>query len=510
MANVSPSGPGPVQLLALEEVRKDFPGTRALDGASLDLRAGEVHALVGENGAGKSTLIKIAGGVIPRGAFSGRLRVGGREEAFHSVRDARRAGVAVIHQELELIPGMTVAENIALGEEPARAGWIDRAAARRRAATALGELGLALDPGARVARLGTAERQMVEIARALSQNFRILILDEPTASLAAGEVEALFAILGRLRSRGTGILYVSHRLGEIFRIADRVTVLRDGRNAARFVRGEADADALIRAMAGRPVAELYPRRPPDRPGRARLVLEGYRWERRGALGPPLDLSVREGEVLGIGGLLGAGRTELLESLFGLRRAGGRVLLDGRPVRIASPAGAVRAGLAFLSEDRKDSGLATGQSVLANLTLATLRAYCRFGLIRAAEERARAGDLAARLELRGDLDADVGTLSGGNQQKVVLGRWLLREPAVLLLDEPTRGVDVRSKAEIYALIRELASQGRAVVFATSDLEELEGFADRILILSDGRSAGEFAPGAGPETLLRAMTSAFLRA
>ena len=508
---MTPSPAAEAPLLSVEGVTKDFPGVRALDGVSFSLAAGEIHAIVGENGAGKSTLIRIIGGIWPAGMYEGKLSVGGGPARFASPRAALNSGVAVIHQELELIPDMTAAENIVLGDEPARLGWIDRAEARRRAARVLAELGVDIRPDALVRDCGMGERQMIEIAKALSRNFRILILDEPTASLSAGESEALFRLLEKLKTRGVGIIYISHRLKEVARIADAVTVLRDGKVVARFARGGADEKTLIRAMVGRDIERAFPERPRrSGAGEEKLRVENLSYARAGRAAGPISFTVREGEILGIAGLVGAGRTELLEAIFGLRhKNSGRVWIEGWETEIRDARAAVRAGLAFVSEDRKGTGLVLDESVRSNVTLASLERFSKAGWVDRPREREAAREFTGKLRIKTPgIETPAGALSGGNQQKIVLAKWLLCRPKVLLCDEPTRGIDVGAKAEIYSLLRGLADGGMAVVLVSSELPEILGLSDRILVLSDGKAAGTFpAEGTSEETLLEAMTSAF---
>ena len=485
-------GEGPV--LAAAGLEKRFGGVRALDGVSFDLRAGEIHALVGENGAGKSTLIRILCGVHPHGSYEGRILLDGRSACFAGVADAKRAGIAVIHQELALVKHMTVGENIFLGDEPGRAGLVDWDDLYARASRLLRQVGLSVDARTEVIHLGVAQQQLVEIAKALRAAGRILILDEPTAALADHEVDTLCAILRDLRSRGTAIIYISHKLDEVLRVADRITVLRDGRTVGSAPAGRWTREEVVRAMVGRQMAELLPKAPralstplleveglsvadPDVPGR--LLLQD------------VSFSVRGGEVLGIAGLMGAGRTELLMTLFGQAPGSwrGAVRVAGRDVRIRTPADAIRAGLALVPEDRKRHALTLIFSVLHNLTMASLERFCRLGVMDARRELASARRMAEVLDIRmPSLQAAVETLSGGNQQKVVLGKWLLREPKVLLLDEPTRGIDVGAKAEIHRLIGQLTGRGLAVVMASSELPEILGAADRVLVLREGRVTG----------------------
>jgi D-xylose transport system ATP-binding protein len=504
------TGSGTPPVLRAVGVSKRFAGVTALDGVSFDLRPGEIHALCGENGAGKSTLIKILGGILPRGSYEGRVEAGGREVAFAGPRDAARAGVAVIHQELALVEEMTVAENVFLGAEPTRLGRIlwDRVYSDAR--TLVGRHELDLDPAERVRDLGTGRRQLVEIAKALSRDARILLLDEPTAALGDAEAEGLARILRDLRSRGMTLVYISHKLDEVLALADRVTVLRDGRSVATLDRSEATKETLVRHMVGREIRERFPgREERARAGSSLLEVEGLsvdepRTGRRALDG--ISLAVGPGEVVGIGGLMGAGRSELLLHLFGAfgRRVGGRVTVDGRDFAPSGPAEAIGRGVMLVTEDRKRLGLHLRQSVGFNLSLAGLRRFARRGLLDTdAEVRSNAERIASLGIKAPGQETVVEHLSGGNQQKVVLGKALATEPRVLLLDEPTRGIDVGAKRDVYGVVGRLAAEGRGVLLATSEIEELLGLADRIVVLSEGRVGGTFARGeASPEAILRA--------
>jgi D-xylose transport system ATP-binding protein len=495
-------------LLEARGVVKRFPGVVALKGVSFDVRAGEVHALCGENGAGKSTLIKLLSGVHPHGSYEGELFVDGRPAAFRGVADAQNAGVAAIAQELALVPALSVAENVRLGDWPTRGGLVDWEEARRDAREWLGRLGLDVDPDMPVEKLGAGQRQLVEIAKALRKKARVLILDEPTAALAEAEARRLSDLVRTLRKDGIAIVYISHRLEEIFELADRVTVLRDGATVCTRAAADASREVLIRDMVGRELGDLFPRRTPQ-PGPVRLEVRGLSAEGDGKGGQRLadvSLSVRAGEVLGIGGLMGAGRTELVMHLFGAwgRRTGGEVRLDGRLLSAAAPCDALAAGLALVTEDRRRHGLIIEQSVGFNLSLSTLKSLTRGGLLDFhAEAELNEVDRADLRIKTPSLDARVGGLSGGNQQKVLVGRARRSGPKVLLLDEPTRGVDVGAKVEIYGLINRLTEKGLAVVLVSSELPELIGMSDRIVMMRAGRVAGEFSRAqAAPERLIAA--------
>lgn len=494
-------------LLEARGITKRFPGVVALSGVSFELRPAEVHALCGENGAGKSTLIKLLSGIHPHGSYEGELLVDGAPARFHGVADAERAGVAVITQELALVPAMTAAENLFLGREPSRHGLLDRAAMRAKALELFAGFGLGLDPDAPVEELGVGQRQLLEILKAISKDSRVLILDEPTAALSEHETRVLLKTVKDLRARGMALVYISHRLDEVFELADRVTVLRDGATVATAAAADTDRATLIRHMVGRDIADLYPRRA-SRPGPVLLSVRGLTVAAPGgkAFLHDVTLEARAGTVLGIGGLMGAGRSEFLMHLFGAwgkRLAGsveaGGIALDGS----GGPRAAMAAGLALVSEDRRRYGLILEQTVGFNLSLSNLPALTRNGLVdaRREEEENRRSFESLRVKAPG-LTAAVAGLSGGNQQKVVLGRALMPGPKVVLLDEPTRGIDVGAKLEVYGIINGLTDAGLAVILVSSELPELIGMSDRIVILREGRPAGEFPRGAAQETLLAA--------
>ncbi len=488
--------------LTARRITKHFPGVVALRDVSFDLRAGEIHALCGENGAGKSTLIKLLSGLHPHGSYEGELEVGGRPARFRDIADAGRAGLAVIYQELALVEELTVAENIFLGAEPTRGPWIDWPRVRREARELLGKFGVDLDPELPCARLGVGQKQLVEIVKALRKDSRILILDEPTAALAEHEWRVLLGILRELRASGIACLYISHKLDEVFAIADRITVLRDGASIVTLDTEKTTAGEIIRHMVGRELADLFPSRPRSgvlagagsNPSALRVAGLTVTDPHTGAdFLRDISFSLAPGEVLGIGGLMGAGRTELLMHLFGawgVRRAG-CVELNGVALPPLPPAEMLRRGLALVSEDRRRYGLVFTQSIGFNLSLSSLRTMTRAGFIDTAREFQRNHALFRSLRVKAPgLDAPVGKLSGGNQQKVVLGKVLMTEPKVIFLDEPTRGIDVGAKIEIYKIINQLTAAGKAVAFVSSELPELIGMSDRILILHEGRIAGEF--------------------
>ena len=504
-------------LLEMREITKSFPGVRALDGVSFDLHAGELHALVGENGAGKSTLMKVLGGVYPHGSYGGEVLIDGEARHFHSVRDAEQAGVAVIFQELSLIKGLTIGENIFLGREPRRLGVIRWEELYSRAQRLLEELNLPLDPRTPVGHLGIGQQQLVEIAKALSHEARILVLDEPTAALTDAEVETLFRIIEGLRARGVGMVYISHKLDEVFRVSDRITVLRDGRTVGTGRTRELNEARVISLMVGREVGDIFPAAEHER-GEVVFEARNVTVEDPNVPGKLLvkDVSfkVRRGEVLGVAGLMGAGRSELLMSIFGAwpGRVEGEVYVEGKRVRVNRPSDAIRHGVGFVTEDRKRFGLILDQTILNNMTLAGLRRLSgRF--VTDVDAEAAAGERAKK-ELRVKANSVfnvVGTLSGGNQQKVVLAKWLLTSPRVLFLDEPTRGIDVGAKQEIYAQINRLAKEGLAIVLVSSELPEVLGLSDRVLVLHEGRVTGEFRrEEATPEAVMACATGHARRA
>ena len=480
---------GPLVVPAVLEaidIAKSFSGVRALQGVSFDLRPGEVHALVGENGAGKSTLIKvITGAETPD---SGRLIVDGQPVPRMDPATSRGLGIAVIYQQPALFPHLSVAENIALALEPRRP-WrrVDWRARHRRAAALLEQVGATLAPDRRVESLSMPEQQLVEIARAIGGDARVLLMDEPTASLTTREVERLFATIATLRARGTGIIYISHRLEEIFAIADRITVLRDGQTVATRAVAAVTAPELIHLMVGREIAAVFPKGTAPI-GAEALALRGVSSRAGGISG--VSLTVRRGEILGLAGLVGSGRTELARTIFGVTPAdAGEILVDGRAVTIASPADAIRAGIAYVPEDRRQHGVVLEMSVAANASLASLGAVSWRGLIDSGRERRRAGEFVEGLRIRTpSVFAAAGTLSGGNQQKVALARWLATRPAVIVLDEPTQGVDVGSKAEIHGLMQRLVEDGLAVLMISSELPEILGMSDRIAVMRRGTVAG----------------------
>ena len=513
-------------LLHMQSITKDFPGVRALDDVSFEVRPGEIHALCGENGAGKSTLIKILGGVYPYGTYEGELHINGNEQRFHTVRDAERAGIAIIHQELALIPEMTVAENIYLGKEPCQFGTINKHRLYHEAGELLSQFGLAIPLHKPVHELGIGQQQLVEIAKALGRSLQahveqrrslqansessrsalLLVLDEPTAALTESEVDILREILTQLREKGVACIYITHKLKEIFQIADRVTVLRDGKTVATqsIKSSECTEETLISQMVGRELTALFPKRRTaaiDENGSSRgdVALRVENLSTYPSEPPQLEninFEVRRGEILGIAGLMGAGRTELISTIFGVYegRWRGKIVMEGVPIKIHAPREAIQHGIALVSEDRKRYGLLLDVDVVRNMTLASLGPssdITSHGIIDDNTAFEKSEHYVESLQIKTtSLEVPVNHLSGGNQQKVVLGKWLMTHPKVLFLDEPTRGIDVGAKAEIHTLMAKLAQEGVAIVFVSSELPEILGMSDRVIVLHEGKITGEF--------------------
>jgi D-xylose transport system ATP-binding protein len=487
-------------LLAARALIKRFPGVVALNGVNFELRPGEIHALCGENGAGKSTLIKLLSGIHPQGSYEGELLVDGKPVAFRSIGDAEAAGIAVITQEFALVDELSVAENIFLGRAPTRGWRVDWLDMHRRAAALLQDFGLDLAPETPVRALGIGQKQLVEIVRAMDKQSRVLVLDEPTAALTEQEVKVLLDHLRRLRERGTACIYISHKLDEVFAIADRITVLRDGTSVATLERSNATIPLVIRHMVGREITELFP--PRVEIVAADPVLEVRSLEvARERHGPAflreIAFAVRPGEVLGFGGLMGSGRTELLMHLFGAwgHRLRGDVRLRNAAYDRPTPRDSIARGLVLASEDRRRYGLVLPQPIGFNLSLSSLHRFTRAArTIDPLREHARNQYFFSALRIKAPhQQARASGLSGGNQQKVVLGKALMTEPAVVMLDEPTRGIDIGAKREIYELVQRLTAEGKAVLLVSSELPELMGLSDRIIMLTEGRIGGEFRRG-----------------
>ncbi|NNJ11470.1 sugar ABC transporter ATP-binding protein [Chloroflexales bacterium ZM16-3] len=480
---------------------KAFGGVHALRDVRLAARAGEVLALLGENGAGKSTLIKIITGVYQPDA--GEILLDGRPARFTDTRAALDQGVAAIYQEPSLFPDLDVAENIFVGRQPIRAGRVDWRTMYEEAGALLRRLGVRLDPRIKARELSVAQMQMVEIARAISVNARVLIMDEPTSSLTQGEVEELFVIVRQLRDSGAAIIFISHRLEELFALADRVTVLRDGAYVDTRPLAGVTTEDLIRLMVGRDLAELFPKQHVAA-GELALEVEGL-----GLPGRFSDVSfeLRRGEIVGMAGLVGAGRTEVAEALFGVMpAASGHIRIDGHEVTVSGPEQAMALGIGYVPEDRKQHGLVLAMSIAQNITLPTLRRFARMGWLSGAAERRSAAEDATRLEVKmSSLDQPASQLSGGNQQKVVLAKWLSTNPQVLILDEPTRGIDVGTKAAVHQLMSQLAAEGIAILMISSELPEILGMSDRILVMREGQISGRFSRAeATQERLMAAAT------
>lgn len=494
----------------MRNIVKEFPGVKALDGVSFTLEAGEFHALVGENGAGKSTLMKVLSGVYPHGSYEGDIVVDDKTREFSGIRDSENAGIAIVFQELSLVKELTVGENIFLGREPSRFGVVNWSELYHRATKLLSDLHLPIDPRVDVGSLGIGQQQLVEIAKALSQNARILVLDEPTAALTESEVETLFDILRQLGERGVGMIYISHKLDEVFEMADRITVLRDGKTVGTDLASDMTKNKVIAAMVGREVGDIFPT-PDHELGPPALEVKGltaYSSDKRRKVVDDVSFSVRQGEVLGIAGLMGSGRTEMLMAIFGAwpNESVHQMFVEGVPVRIASPWDAINYGIGFVTEDRKRYGLILDQTILDNMTLAGLTRISGSFLTHRTREMVAANGPMRSLRIKANSPLTVtGTLSGGNQQKVVLGKWLLTNPNVLFLDEPTRGIDVGAKQEIYAEINKLAKEGLAIVLVSSELPEVLGLSDRVLVLREGKIASEFTRSdATPERVMAAAT------
>jgi rhamnose transport system ATP-binding protein len=489
-------------VLVLEHAQKSFGAVQALEDGSITLYPGEAHALVGENGAGKSTLVKILAGVHRPDA--GRLLINGAAVSLAGPAAARDAGVSIIYQEPTLFPDLSVAENIFIGRQPTGPGHrIDRAEMRRLTREIFARLGVELDPNRPARGLSVADQQIVEIAKALSFNANVLVMDEPTAALTGVEVERLFTVMATLRGQGAAVLFISHRLEEVFACSQRVTIMRDGRFILTAPIAEVTIDDIIRSMVGRDLDALFPKTE-TQPGDA--VLEVDHLSSQGVF-EDISFTVRSGEIVALAGLVGAGRSEVARAVFGIdRRTSGKVLLAGEELPNGQPGAAMAAGMALVPEDRRQQGLVMDMGIDQNIALASLRRLSSFGLIRRSSERALAKTWAPRLQLKfGTLRNAVSTLSGGNQQKVVLGKWLAREPRLLIIDEPTRGIDVGTKAEVHRILDGLVADGMAVLMISSELPEVLGMADRVLVIREGRMTADLTRAeADEQTIMRAAT------
>ncbi|WP_247827411.1 sugar ABC transporter ATP-binding protein [Arthrobacter antioxidans] len=498
-----PSAPGRAPVLALRGALKTFGPVVALADGTIDLAAGEIHALVGENGAGKSTLVKILAGVHHPDA--GEFLVGGQSVSFRNVADSKAAGISVIYQEPTLFPDLTVAENIFIGRQPrGRLGLISRVEMRRRARELFDQLGVPIDPDRVAEGLSIADQQIIEIAKAISLDARILVMDEPTAALSGVEVDRLFAVARRLRDAGSGILFISHRFDEVFGLCDRITVMRDGAYIATHETRATSVEAIVREMVGRDIEALFPKTETEA-GDVVLTVEGLT---RPGVFHDIDFEVRAGEIVALSGLVGAGRTEVARAVFGIDRyESGTVRMSGTPLRRKDPRAAIDAGIGFVPEDRRKQGLVMDLSVERNTALTLRHSLARFGIIRARAEREAAETWGKRLQVKaGSPEHAVSTLSGGNQQKVVLAKWLATDPKLLIIDEPTRGIDVGTKAEVHRLISELAGRGIAILMISSELPEVLGMADRVLVMREGRITGRLDRAeATAETVMHAATA-----
>ena len=471
-------------VLSLRDVKKTFGPITAIRRMELDVRRGRVHTLLGENGAGKSTLMKILAGVQP--ATEGTILLDGAPFAPRSPQEAAARGLAIVFQELSLVNTLTVAENILATREPSRFGFISERKLVERAETLVRELGLPIDVRARVGDLSIAQRQLVEIAKGLSHDAKIVILDEPTSSLSDAEAEILFRIVGRLTEAGKAVIYISHRMEEIMRLSDDITVMRDGEYVATLQKDKTSIDELIALMVGRQMNEIYPPRVGDVPGEDVAPVLEVEHLSGGRVFQDVSFSVKPGEILGFFGLVGSGRSDVMKALFGMHWYEGTVRLDGKDVVLKDPSDAIRLGIGFVTENRKEEGLVLAHALRANITMAALGRVSSGGFLNRHRERQLAEEESARLGVRAaSIEATAGTLSGGNQQKVVLAKWLTTRPRVLILDEPTRGVDVGAKFEIYRIIRQLAADGTAIIMVSSELPEVLGMSDRVVIMSRKR-------------------------
>ncbi|RWR31247.1 ATP-binding cassette domain-containing protein [Sinirhodobacter populi] len=485
-------------ILEMRDITKEFPGVKALDRVNLSVAKGEIHAICGENGAGKSTLMKVLSGVYPHGSYSGEIRYDGETAAFRDLNDSERRGIVIIHQELALVPQLSIAENIFLGNERATRGVIDWNETFRRTGELLAKVGLKDPPGTLVETIGVGKQQLVEIAKALSKDVKLLILDEPTAALQENDSRKLLGLMRELKTQGVTSIIISHKLNEVRYVADTVTVIRDGTSVSRLEAKGLSEDRIVRDMVGRDMSHRYPDRTPN-PGET--VMEVRNWnvwhpeQTERQVIRNISFSVRAGEVVGIAGLMGSGRTELAMSIFGKswgRNISGEVLMHGKAADVSTVSKAISAGLAYVTEDRKHLGLILEESIRFNNTLANLPGVSTGGVLNEAEETSVAERYRRAMATRTPtVMQTVGNLSGGNQQKVVLAKWLFTGPEVLILDEPTRGIDVGAKYEIYTIINDLAAQGKAVVMISSEMPELLGMCDRILVMNEGAFVGELA-------------------
>ncbi|MGE3975866.1 MAG: sugar ABC transporter ATP-binding protein [Bdellovibrionales bacterium] len=499
-------------LVQAVKVSKSFPGVKALREVDFDLRPGEVHSLCGENGAGKSTLMKIMSGLYTGESYDGELNILGTTVSFKGPSDSFSAGIATVYQELSLVPEMTVAENIYLGREPHSSGVIAHQKLFCDSKELLDRMGLSISPNQKPSELGIGQQQLVEIAKALSHKPKILILDEPTSALSQTEIETLKRIIRQLKAEGMGIILITHKLDEIFSLSDRITVFRDGAKVGTWDASQMTPGQLVSSMVGRDIEDFYPH---SERQTGEVVFEIKNWNlphpryKDRKMVQDVSWSVRRGEILGIAGLMGSGRTEMLMSIFGALRGQGEILVDGKKQNISSPEQAIQLGLSFATEDRKKLGLHLDFSVSENMALSSLSQFSTFGLVSSSREAETCSEFVKKMKVKTtSLKTIVKTLSGGNQQKVVLSKCLLTQPKILFLDEPTRGIDVGAKVEIYKTIHELAAQGMAVVVVSSELPELLGICDRILVLCQGRLTGEYNRGEASEEKIMTSATHFL--
>ena len=500
-------------ILEMRGIQKTFPGVKALDNVNLVVRSGEIHALVGENGAGKSTLMKVLSGVFPYGTYSGEIHFQGRERQFKDIADSEKIGIIIIHQELALVPLLSITENIFLGNEQATNGIIDTALSYNKAKELLQKVGLKESPSTLITNLGVGKQQLIEIAKALSKKVKLLILDEPTASLNESDSDALLELLLELKAEGISSILISHKLNEISKVADSITILRDGTTVDTLDchKEVISEDRIIQNMVGREMADRYPKRTPDI---GETIFEVKQWRVHHPLHPDrevikgVDFHVKKGEIVGIAGLMGAGRTELAMSIFGRtygKRISGKVFLRGKEIDVGTVQKAINHGIAYVTEDRKGYGLILDEDIQKNITLANLDGVSKMLVIDEGQEYKVAADYRNKLRIRcASVFQKVLNLSGGNQQKVVLSKWLFSNPDVLILDEPTRGIDVGAKYEIYNIISQLAAEGKCIIMISSEMPELLGMCDRTYVMNEGNFVGEFlAAEASQEKIMRAI-------
>lgn len=501
-------------ILQMQSITKEFPGVRALDDVNLSVRTGTIHSICGENGAGKSTLMKVLSGVYPYGTYDGKIIFQGKEMKFKNIKESEGAGIAIIHQELTMIPELSITENIFMGNEILKNGLIDWAEEKRRTYEILEKVGLSINPDILIKHLGVGQQQLVEIAKALSKNVKLLILDEPTSALNEADSANLLELMKDLKSRGITCIMISHKLNEIAAISDAVTVIRDGHTVESYdvVAGEVDEDKIIKAMVGRSIENRYPEHE-SHPGEVIFEVKNWCVEDPDVEGRMVckheSFNVRAGEIVGFAGLMGAGRTELMRSIFGKNYGiyrGGTIKIKGKEVKLNSVESAIKHGVAYVPEDRKNLGLNLLDCIRTTVVAADLDRITKHGLLDLNEEKVAAEDYRNQLKIKtSHVDKGVTTLSGGNQQKVVLSKWMFTEPDILILDEPTRGIDVGAKYEIYKLIHQLADAGKAVILVSSELPELLGMADRIYTIFEGSITGEIsAEEADQEILMKKMT------